>query len=70
MIIGKRALVGFLGVGAAAAALGWMFLPKNSKMRKMIGDKARDMGGIFKNHIDDVLNVVADQKVTPATAKK
>ena len=69
MIVGKKALVGFLGLGAAAAGLGWMLLPKNSKLRKMIAQKATEMGGIFKNHIDDVLKVVEEKKVTTSGAK-
>jgi hypothetical protein len=69
MVVGKRALIGFLGVGAAAAGLAWMLLPKNSKARKVIADKAKAVGGIFKNHIDDVLNVVGEKKARPATSR-
>ena len=70
MIIGKRALIGLLGVGTAVAALSWMLLPKNSKIRKAIGDRARQVGGLVKDHVDDVLNVVGEKKVTPAVSKK
>jgi hypothetical protein len=69
MIIGKKALIGFLGLGTAAAALGWMLLPENSKVKKVIRGKAKEMGSIFKNHIDDVLKAV-DVKDVAAAIKK
>jgi hypothetical protein len=69
MIIGKKALIGFLGLGTAAAALGWMLLPKNSRIRKTIAGKAKEMGSIFKHHIDDVIDVVAEKKVSASRGK-
>lgn len=56
-MIGNKALIGILGITAASAAAAWMLLPKDSKIRKMIGERVRQAGGIFKNHIDDVVKV-------------
>ena len=70
MIVGKKALIGILGLGTAAAALGWMLLPKNSGIKKSIAKKASSLGNIFKNHIDDVVRLAMDKKASPVTAKK
>jgi hypothetical protein len=70
MIIGKKALIGFLGLGTAAAAIGWMLLPENSKLKKTIAGKARELGGVFKNHIDDVLSVVEKREMKSSPVRK
>ncbi len=69
MIAGKKALVGFLALGAGAAAQGWMLLPKKSKLRKLIAGKTNEMGEVLKNHIDDVVNVTNGKKPQATSAK-
>ena len=70
MIIGKKVLMGALGVGAAAAALGWMLLPRDSKIRKMLAGKAKEVGGAIKGHVDDIINVTSDKKSRPAPVRR
>ena len=60
-MISNKALIGVLGVTAVSAAAAWMLLPKDSKIRKMIIDRARQVGGIFKQQVNDVVNVATER---------
>ena len=50
-MIGKKVLFGLLGAGAATAAAGYMMLPKDSKIKKAIDDKAGAIGGMLKKQM-------------------